>query len=88
MRGGGGGGGGGEQSISAHVNIPASTMALHASTPLSFIFTEGGYPRLSPNTTHIKWLLRCTLKEKLCCLNCNRIVTQCMLLNTPDVCED
>ena len=30
----------GEQSISAHVNIPASTIALHTPEPLPVTFTE------------------------------------------------
>lgn len=30
----------GEQSISAHVTIPASTIALHTPEPLSFTFSE------------------------------------------------
>ena len=33
-----------------------------------------------PKKTCSKWLLRCTLKGKLCCADCPRTLTQCMPL--------
>ena len=32
----------------------------------------------------IKWVLRCALKGKLCCVVCTRTMTQCMSLLAPD----
>ena len=69
-----------EQSISAHVNILASTIVLHTLLPLSLTFTEEkanvkGIPKgistIKPKKqTCIQWLLRCALKQKLYCVDC------------------
>ena len=49
-----GGGGGGGQSMSAHDNILASTIALHTPAPLSFRFTEeSGVPSVKPKHRHV-----------------------------------
>ena len=72
----------GEQSASAHVNIPTSTIALHTPAPLSVTFSEekGNTPSSTQAPECIKWLLNFALKRKLCCVNYTRTMTQCMTL--------
>ena len=80
------------QSISAHINMLASTIALHTLVSLFLTFTEEkpkvkgipkGIPTIKPKQTCSKWLLWCALKRKLYCVDCPRTMTQCMPLHAP-----
>ena len=65
--------------MSAHVNILTSTIALHTLVPLSLIFTEEkGIPPLKPKYKLVLsgYQGRYALKEKLCCMDCPRTMTQ------------
>ena len=70
-----------EQSASAQVNIPTSTIALHTPVPLSLTLTEekGDTPSLTQTQACIKWLLSCASKRKLFD-NYTKTMTQCMPL--------
>ena len=70
-----------EQSASAQVNIPTSTIVLHTPVPLSLTLTEekGDTPSLTQTQACIKWFLSCASKRKLF-VNYTKTMTQCMPL--------
>ena len=54
----------------------------HSCTSIPQLYwREGEYPQLIQTQIHIKWLLKCALKAKLCCADYTRTVNQCMSLH-------
>ena len=57
-----------------------NSLALSCAPIPHLYWKERGNPQLNPNTNMYKWLLRCALKGKLCCVDCTKTMAQCMSL--------